>query len=233
VDKLTLFVGGEREEFPLNGENVMKGNPTLFSVHVDRPLGKKREYTREYLEAVLEKIKGELPDWMYPQLVKTCRAMAGGRAKARHRREAMEELGKGFFDWQEPDLVATVDVVSKADDKQQVFGWFSVVEKAGKRVKDRQRDRMTPEEMEAMAYRYVLESREGGEMHKRTGVGKMIESMVFTEEKQKALGIDLGKVGWWGGLQVTDKEVWKRVRDGKYTAFSIHGKGRRIKVEEG
>jgi hypothetical protein len=71
-----------------------------------------------------------------------------------------------------------------------------------------------------------------GVMHKEKGLGKLVESMVFTKEKQKAMGIDLGKSAWWLGFHVTDPEVWKRVEKGELRSFSIHGKGQRSKIQE-
>ena len=56
--------------------------------------------------------------------------------------------------------------------------------------------------------------------------------MVFTKEKQKLLGIDLGFVGWWGGFKVLDDALWKNFKSGKYEGFSIGGRGRREPFDE-
>jgi len=111
-------------------------------------------------------------------------------------------------------------------DKRLVFGWFSVVEEDGQMVVDKQGDVIEEGELETAAYRFVLEARDAGEMHKRT-VGRLVESVVFTKEKQELLGIDLGKVGWFGGFFVDDDEAWKRIKEGHLPAFSIGGTGRR------
>jgi hypothetical protein len=123
--------------------------------------------------------------------------------------------------------------VTKIDRKQQlVFGWASVAEVAGKSLVDRQGDVLSEDEMEKMAYRYVSGIREMGVMHKDVGgLGELVESMVFTREKQKAMGIDLGKSAWWIGFRVTNPAVWKRVESGELKAFSIHGKGVREKID--
>ena len=42
---------------------------------------------------------------------------------------------------------------------------------------------------------------------------------------QKALGVDLGKVGWFIGLKIEDDGVWKRVKSGELAAFSFGGRG--------
>lgn len=116
-----------------------------------------------------------------------------------------------------------VDVRKVDKDKMQLFGWASVVTKDGRPVLDLQEDFIPVEELEPAVYDYVLNSRAGGDMHETMGVSKCIESMMFTEEKQKALGIDLGQVGWWIGLQYHDKKVWKSVKDGRRPMFSIGG----------
>lgn len=120
------------------------------------------------------------------------------------------------------------DIAKLDDEKRLVFGWASVIRKGDKQVTDLQGDVIPEEELEEAAYSYVLESRVGGEMHQRTqGVGKLVESLVFTEQKQKALGIDLGKVGWWVGFKIQDPKVWEKVKSGEYRMFSIHGRGER------
>jgi hypothetical protein len=139
---------------------------------------------------------------------------------------------------------------SKRDmDKQQVFGWANVSEIDGKPVLDRQGDYVPVDEMEKSAYDYVINSRKGGDMHKRVKKGlttnfgdeplhtsDMIESMVVTPEKLEKLGVpaDVAKsvpVGWWVGFQVNDPEQWAMVKSGERTGFSIHGKGRRVHAE--
>lgn len=116
-------------------------------------------------------------------------------------------------------------------EEQLVFGWFSVVEKGGAPLVDREGSVITPVELEKGAYGFVLNARIAGENHIRKGVGDLVESIVFTKEKQELLGIDLGKVGWWGGFKVTDAGVWKAITEGDYAMFSIGGKGTRVEVE--
>ena len=125
-------------------------------------------------------------------------------------------------------------IVKADDDKRQVFGWASLIEKDGQPVLDKQGDVIGPDEMEKSAYRYVLESRKGGNQHKRTEydeplhVSDMIESLALTREKQQALGMGPdAPVGWWVGFKVNDDQTWADVKNGKVTAFSIHGRGRR------
>jgi hypothetical protein len=117
--------------------------------------------------------------------------------------------------------------IAKSDDERQfIFGWASVAKRAdGETVVDWQDDIIEIGELEGAAYDYVLKSRDGGEMHRRGGVAKLIESVVITKEKQAALGVPDGVLpeGWWVGFHVTDNDVWKKVKDGTYMMFSIQG----------
>jgi Putative phage serine protease XkdF len=122
--------------------------------------------------------------------------------------------------------------IMKTDAEQQlIFGWASVVEKDGVAVIDKQGDIIPVEELENAAYDFTLYSRDGGDMHDRRGVAKLVESMVFTTEKQKALGIDLKQVGWWVGFKVTDKELWAAHKRGERPEFSIGGAAVPTEVE--
>jgi hypothetical protein len=124
--------------------------------------------------------------------------------------------------------------IKKVDDSQHlVFGWLSVSQdENGNYVLDCQDDIITPEDLENAAYEFVLYSRQAGEMHEVIGVGSLVESMVFTEEKQQVLGIPPGilPVGWWVGFYISDPEVWAKVQSGEYAAFSIGGNAVREEV---
>lgn len=125
-------------------------------------------------------------------------------------------------------ILAKVD-----DDKRLVFGWANIIkDEEGQLLVDRQDDFIDSEdELEKAAYQYVLNSRDGGEMHVRKGVSTMVESVVLTKEKQAALGIPEGTVptGWWIGFRVNDDRVWDQVKKGDYVGFSVHGTGQRQK----
>ena len=117
--------------------------------------------------------------------------------------------------------------IRKADEDQHLaFGWAYVSQdEARNQMEDHSGDQLAPEELEHAAYQFVELYREGGEMHERGGCAVLVESMVFTEEKQQALGIPIGTlpVGWWIGFKVTDEDVWAKVKDGTYPMFSIEG----------
>lgn len=117
-----------------------------------------------------------------------------------------------------------LEIIKADEDKQLVFGWASVSSVGGELVVDKQDDIITEDELEQAAYEFVLYHRSMGDMHERMGVGRLVESMMFTKEKQDALGIDLGMVGWFTGFRVDDPGVWKRIKAGELPEFSIGGK---------
>ena len=128
-----------------------------------------------------------------------------------------------------------VAITKSDDDKMLAFGWANVaVRSGGEVIEDWQKDIVEPEELENAAYNFVELYREGGEMHERGGAAVLIESVVFTKEKMKAIGIPEGSlpVGWWIGFKVLDEEVWEKVKSGEYPMFSIEGTAERVEVPE-
>ncbi len=126
-------------------------------------------------------------------------------------------------------------IEKSADEKMLAFGWASVaIRTNGEQIEDWQEDVIDPEDLEEAAYQFVELYREGGEMHERGGAAVLVESVVFTEEKLKAIGIPAGTVptGWWIGFKVIDPDVWEKVKDGIYPMFSIEGEAIREEVEE-
>lgn len=119
------------------------------------------------------------------------------------------------------------------DDKMLAFGWANVAISAnGEQLQDYHDDLIDPDELEQAAYAFVELYREGGEMHERGGCAVLVESMVFTKEKQNALGIPDGTLpeGWWIGFKVTDPDVWDKVKSGEYPMFSIEGEAVREEI---
>lgn len=127
-------------------------------------------------------------------------------------------------------------IMKTDDDKRLVFGWASVsITVDGQQLEDHQKDIIDPEDLEEAAYEYVLNFRDTGEEHISSlrKKGKLVESCVFTVEKQKAMGIPEGilPVGWWIGFKIEDDDAWEKVKNGTYKMFSIEGKATREPVE--
>lgn len=144
-----------------------------------------------------------------------------------------EEVMPYRDDWSDTLKLEGEIIKTGATDKQLVYGWASVVEKDGKEVVDQQGD-IIPEEVLADAVvEFMMDSRTNKTMHVGEATGTIVESMMFTKELQKVLGIDLKKVGWLIGVKIDDSEVWKSIKDGKLKMFSIGGNAMWEKLDEG
>lgn len=123
---------------------------------------------------------------------------------------------------------------AKVDREQGIAIGFANVSigKDGQLIDDLQGDIVPPEELEKAAYDYVLHSREGDDMHEGPAVGTIVESMVFTPEKLKALGLpeDAIPTRWWIGMKL-DPKAAKLVKSGERRMFSIAGEADRVEVE--
>lgn len=123
----------------------------------------------------------------------------------------------------------TFNIAKTENDKRLVFGWALVSADAdGNQIIDHQGDMVDQDELETGAYEYVLNFRDAGEEHIGTlrKKARMVESVVFTDEKLQAMGIPAGTVpcGWWIGFYVDDDTTWERIKNGTYKMFSIEGR---------
>lgn len=124
--------------------------------------------------------------------------------------------------------------ITKANDKGLVSGWANVsVQKDGSIPLDWHDDIIMPDTLEKAAMDFMMEYRESGVMHKGEAKGVVVESIVFTKEKQETLGIPEGIVpeGWFITVKVLDPEVFQKVKSGEFSMFSIQGKAKRTKVQ--
>ena len=116
--------------------------------------------------------------------------------------------------------------LNKVDvDKKVAYGWAYVSKKAGETVIDVSGQTWPMGEVTKTAHQFAVECRDGGLMHVLKGVATMVESVVFSAELQKSLGIDLGQEGWFVGFRIDDDTVLKGIEDGTYSMFSIGGTG--------
>jgi hypothetical protein len=125
------------------------------------------------------------------------------------------------------------DITKAKEDECIVSGWANVAVNADGTIPlDWQGDMIRPEVLEKAAINFMLDYRESGVMHQGESQGIVVESIVFTKEKQAILGIPEGCLpeGWFITVKVTNKEVFEKVKEGKYKMFSIQGNAKRIKL---
>jgi broad specificity phosphatase PhoE/2'-5' RNA ligase/cation transport regulator ChaB len=218
-DRITLCIGGARKEYVLSGS----------ASYEDGDIFVKADDTEQDNE---DKEKGAVAGIPHPHRGSLIprRPKAPGRIMPRKKSDEDFEI---------------VGEIIKLDKPRQIaFGWFSVVEIEGRPVQDTQGDVITEETIETTAYDFVLNARKGGEMHEQNGdgevrgVGRLIESVVFTREKQAAMlaslqaqkidaSLDLHCVCWWGGMKIDNSDTWDKVTAGELRAWSIGGRGKR------
>jgi len=118
--------------------------------------------------------------------------------------------------------------------KQYVFGWASVVrDKDGNIPFDWAGDVLDEADIEESAYNFVRNHRVTGLEHQGDAFGEMIESIMFTKEKQAVLGIPDGilPIGWFIGFYIENKDIYNKIINGELGMFSIQGKIWRVPLK--
>ena len=122
------------------------------------------------------------------------------------------------------------------DDEQLVFGWASVAKDSnGNRPLDWHGDLIDAVDLEKAVYEFVLDFGESNEMHRPDSTnGRLVESIMFTKEKMRSMGIPEGVVpeGWWCGFKIENREVYMKVKSGVYKMFSIEGSAIPVSVDD-
>ena len=123
--------------------------------------------------------------------------------------------------------------ITKFDDEQRIaYGWFSVIEEDGEPVLDAHNHVISEETLTKAVHKFVVDSRAGKVMHRGKRVADIVETLVLSNDVQDALGIDLGKVGWFGAMKFRDEATWKLVKSGELPAFSIGGTATLVDIDE-
>lgn len=119
-------------------------------------------------------------------------------------------------------------------DKRLAYGFFSVTTENGEPVVDEQGDVIDTEVLVEAAQAFITKSREGRYKHDKTGepIAEVVESLVFTNEIQKYLGIDLKREGWFGCLKFHDDTYWEKVKNGETLGLSIGGSTQFVVLDE-
>ena len=78
----------------------------------------------------------------------------------------------------------------------------------------------------------MMDYRGSGAMHEGDSKGIVVESIVFTKEKQAAIGIPEGTIpeGWFITVKILDPVVFEQVKNGTFKMFSIQGHAKRVEL---
>ena len=130
--------------------------------------------------------------------------------------------------------ITTTFKVAKANDSEGlVSGWANVAVNAdGSLPLDWQDDIIRPETLEKAAINFMMDYRSSGAMHEGDSKGIVVESIVFTKEKQAAIGIPEGTIpeGWFITVKILDPVVFEQVKNGTFKMFSIQGHAKRVEL---
>ena len=151
------------------------------------------------------------------------------------------EARKGLVDFfkekpvvkQEMDTLSVkMSFLSKSAKKQIVFGVVLFPDEYGK---DKQNDKVSREEVELAAYRYLAFGRQIGFFHAGTPipafpVANDVAHTDFLLDKNDPKSM-VKEGEWYIGVWLPRKEDWARVESGEVVGFSIEGKAQREKVE--
>lgn len=130
-------------------------------------------------------------------------------------------------------ITATFKVAKTNDSEGLVSGWANVaLQVDGTPPLDWQDDIIRPETLEKAAVNFMLDYRGSGVMHEGDEKGIVVESIVFTKEKQAAIGIPEGTVpeGWFITVKIFDPIVREQVKNGTFKMFSIQGHAKRVEL---
>lgn len=130
------------------------------------------------------------------------------------------------------EATITATVLKVDAPKRLVWGWASVIEEGGRAVVDKQGDVITQDELVAAVHDFTKTARAARVMHDGVDLGEVVETCVFTRDLQKALGVDMGKVGWLLGMEMPAAVV-ERVARGELSMFSIGGQAIREEITDG
>src|SRR3990167_2697483 len=132
------------------------------------------------------------------------------------------------------------DIAKVDEEAGRFWGWSYVVSKDGEQVEDHSGDVVdTPEAvgaLESAFYNYVLDSREGDDMHRTFGLSRLIEAAFITKDKAEMMGMTATKEGMWVGFEVDrssaeGQALWGKIKSGERAALSIVGSGHRVAIE--
>ena len=110
----------------------------------------------------------------------------------------------------------------KDDEHQIVYGVVMSPE-----LEDSQGDVVSAQDIETVAHRFLVEYRKHDVQHdERDAAVETVESFIAPQDMLIA-GKPVLKGAWVLATHVSDRKLWKRVRKGEFTGYSIGGTGTR------
>lgn len=174
------------------------------------------------MPAGLRAAASRLPQTDVPQAVKDkARSVLDAYADKLEKLDQDEEKRCGRRKKEVDALLSKARLIRKAEDEEERFVYGVVLEPDGV---DAQNDTISAGEIRAAAHKFMEDFQNIGLQHMRfvNGKVKILESFIVPEDVR--IGGELVKAGTWVfGVRVLCNEIWKAVKDGLLTGFSIGG----------
>lgn len=119
------------------------------------------------------------------------------------------------------------DILKYSEDERLVYGWAYVSTINGDISLDHSGEFIRSDQIEKAATNFMLDVRVAKAMHSGPKVGEVVHSLPLTKSIADALGIQTDKEGWVICMKIHDDAVWKRVKSGELSAFSIGGRAKK------
>lgn len=148
------------------------------------------------------------------------------------------ELSKEDLSDIEDRPVVKFEPMIKDNEQHLLFGWAYVAkDKDGKQLVDHSGEFIKEEnfeDLENATYLFNIAYRDADIRHDCVAKGQLVESIVMTKEKQKAMGIPEGIVplGVWMGYFFEKDEDWNEISKMESPMFSLYGSAIKEEVEE-
>lgn len=113
------------------------------------------------------------------------------------------------------------------EEQRLVYGWAYVSTVKGEISLDHSGEYIRPDELVKAATNFMLDVRIAKAMHSGSQIGEIVHSLPVTKEIAESLGLVTDREGWIICVKVHDEDVWKSVKEGKLSAFSIGGRALR------
>jgi len=111
----------------------------------------------------------------------------------------------------------TSTILKADDEKQEIYGVVLEPDTV-----DEQNDTISADEIAKAAHNFLVKSRVVGDGHKTLAPVEVIES--YTAPANMTVGEQTVKSGSWViGVHVSDAKLWKSVKQGEYSGFSVGG----------
>jgi uracil-DNA glycosylase family 4 len=138
----------------------------------------------------------------------------------------LKQKHQRYLFWRDGDKFQRIDLAEKSyamrllkadQEKQYVLGVVLEPDTV-----DTQGDIISAEEIEQAAHWFMVESRVIGKDHRERADAEVVDSFV-TPVDFAINGEQIKQGSWLLGIRIKDPELWKAVKEGKYTDFSVGG----------